>query len=60
MTLESLGSALGAHADIGEPDYSDAGMLQYLRTEHIIPPYQTKGVKVIEMVRIYLASTQKL
>jgi len=31
-------------------------MLQYLRTQRIIPPYQTRGYKVIEMVRVYEAS----
>jgi hypothetical protein len=28
-------------------------MLQYLRTERIVPPYQTRGYKLVEMVRIY-------
>jgi hypothetical protein len=28
-------------------------MLQYLRVERVIPPYQTRGIKIIEMVRIY-------
>ena len=28
-------------------------MLQYLRTERIIPPYQTRGYKLVELVRIY-------
>jgi hypothetical protein len=28
-------------------------MLQYLRTERIVPPYQTKGYKLVELVRIY-------
>ena len=58
MTLEELGRALGAIANVGQPDYADAGMLQYLRTERIVPPYQTKGVKVVEMVRIYLAGSK--
>jgi hypothetical protein len=53
MTLEALASALGAVDGVGEPDYADEGMLQYLRTERIIPPYQTKGVKVVEMIRVY-------
>ena len=53
MTLEGLGEALGGVEGIGVPDYSDAGMLQYLRAERIIPPYQTTGPKVVEMVRIY-------
>jgi hypothetical protein len=58
MTLEELGTALGAVGNIGQPDYSDAGMLQYLRTERIVPPYQTRGIKVVELVRIYLAGSQ--
>jgi hypothetical protein len=56
MTLEELGTALAANEQVGQPDYADAGMLQYLRTERIVPPYQTKGIKVVEMVRIYLIS----
>ena len=28
-------------------------MLQYLRTERVVPAYQTRGFKMIEMVRIY-------
>jgi hypothetical protein len=58
MTLEQLGTALGALEGIGEPDYVDDGMLQYLRTERIVPPYQTKGTKVVEMVRIYAAGVK--
>jgi hypothetical protein len=54
MTLEELGMALGAVESVGQPDYADAGMLQYLRTERIVPPFQTRGVKIVEMVRIYL------
>ena len=53
MSLADLERALANTPGIGEPDYSDEGMLQYLRTERIIPPYQTKGYKVIELVRIY-------
>lgn len=56
MTLASLESALTERSEIGPADYSDDGMLQYLRTERIIPPYQKKGVKVVEMVRIYEAT----
>jgi len=58
MTLEQLGQALGAVEGVGEPDYTDPGMLQYLRAERIIPPYQTTGPKVVEMVRIYVAGTE--
>jgi hypothetical protein len=59
LTLGGLESALAGMADIGAPDYSDDGMLQYLRAERIIPPYQTKGYKLIEMVRIYEAGTPR-
>jgi hypothetical protein len=55
MSLGDLERALSDMPGIGEPDYSDDGMLQYLRTERIIPPYQTKGYKLIELVRIYEA-----
>ncbi len=57
MTLPLLEAALTSVDDIGAPDYSDDGMLQYLRTQRIIPPYQTRGVKLIELVRIYEAGT---
>lgn len=53
MTLRELELALGALIDVGAPDYSDEGMLQYLRSERIVPPYQTRGYKLVEMVRIY-------
>jgi hypothetical protein len=47
MTLPALESVLALVQDIGAPDYSDEGMLQYLRTERIIPPYQTRGSKLV-------------
>ena len=53
MTIAQLEVVLSSDAAIGPPDYSDAGMLQYLRTERIIPPYQTRGYKLVELVRIY-------
>jgi hypothetical protein len=53
LTLAGLEASLTAIADVGAPDYSDDGMLQYLRTERVIPPYQTRGYKLVEMVRIY-------
>lgn len=56
MTLTQLESALASFADIGSPDYADEGMLQYLRTQRIIPPYQTRGIKLVELVRIYDAA----
>jgi len=56
MTVAGLEAALASVPAIGAPDYSDATMLQYLRTERIVPPYQTKGYKLVELVRIYEAS----
>jgi len=53
MTIEELERTLTALPEVGAPDYSDGGMLQYLRTERIVPPYQTRGYKLVEMVRIY-------
>ena len=55
LTLADLSSQLEAAAGIGAPDYSDDGMIQYLRTERVIPPYQTRGYKLVELVRIYEA-----
>jgi len=57
MTLAGLEAALTAMADVGAPDYSDDGMLQYLRTERVVPAYQTRGYKLVELVRIYEAGS---
>jgi hypothetical protein len=51
--LAGLATILEQEASIGAPDYADGNMLQYLRTERIVPAYQTRGFKMIEMVRIY-------
>jgi hypothetical protein len=59
MTLQDLEAALTAIDGVGAPDYSDEGMLQYLRAERIIPPYQTRGYKLVEMVRIYEVGTPR-
>ncbi|OFW26161.1 MAG: hypothetical protein A3H97_15510 [Acidobacteria bacterium RIFCSPLOWO2_02_FULL_65_29] len=53
MTMEGLEQALAAMSAIGACDYADESMLQYLRTERIIPPYQTRGYKLVELVRVY-------
>jgi hypothetical protein len=53
MTVPGLEAALTPVPDIGPPDYSDERMLQYLRTERIVPPYQTRGYKLVELVRVY-------
>jgi hypothetical protein len=59
MTLQGLEAALTGIDGVGAPDYSDEGMLQYLRAERIIPPYQTRGYKLVEMVRIYEVGTPR-
>ena len=59
MTVADLAQALTAAADVGAPDYFDEGMLQYLRSERIIPPYQTRGYKLVELVRIYEAGAPR-
>ena len=59
MSVPELEQALTAAPEIGAPDYSDDAMLQYLRTERIIPPYQTKGYKLVELVRVYEAGTER-
>ncbi len=57
MSIPDLEKALSLAPGIGAPDYADEGMLQYLRTERIVPPYQTKGYKLVELVRVYEAGT---
>ncbi|MCU1382085.1 MAG: hypothetical protein JWL71_782 [Acidobacteria bacterium] len=59
MTLQGLEAALTGIEGVGAPDYGDEGMLQYLRAERIIPPYQTRGYKLVEMVRIYEVGTPR-
>ena len=55
MSVRGLEEVLAAIDGVGPSDYSDDGMIQYLRTERIVPPYQTKGYKLVELVRIYEA-----
>ena len=57
MTLGGLELVLAAIPEIGAPDYSDDGMLQYLRTERILQPYQSRSYKMIEQVRLYETGT---
>jgi hypothetical protein len=59
MTLAGLEAVLTAMSDVGAPDYGDEGMLQYLRSARIVPPYQTRGYKLVELVRIYEAGTPR-
>lgn len=56
-TMEALETALADDPELGAPDYADEGMIQYLHTQRVIPPYQTRGYKLIELVRIYEAGT---
>lgn len=59
MSVADLETQLALAPDVGEADYADEGMIQYLRTERIIPPYQTKGYKLVELVRVYEAGTPR-
>ena len=59
MTLAGLEAVLTGMDGIGAPDYGDEGLLQYLRAERIVPPYQTRGYKLVELVRIYELGTPR-
>jgi hypothetical protein len=59
QTLPGLEAVLTALPAVGAPDYSDEGMLQYLRAERIVPPYQTRGYKLVELVRLYEVGTAR-
>lgn len=58
VTLDDIEALLTSDASIGAPDVVDAGMLQYLRTQRIVPAYQTRGYKLVELIRIYMAGTK--
>lgn len=59
MTLKDLEQAFEAAPGIGAPDFADHGMIQYLRSERIMPPYQTRGYKLVELVRVYEAEAAR-
>ena len=59
MSIPELEKVLAEAPEVGPPDYSDQAMLQYLKTERIIPPYQTKGYKLVELVRVYEAGAPR-
>jgi hypothetical protein len=59
LDVAGLETRMTADPGIGPPDYSDEGMLQYLRTERIVPPYQTRGYKLVELVRLYDAGAPR-
>ena len=58
MSIVDLELLLAETDGVGTPDYSDDGMLQYMRSERIIPPYQTRGYKQVELVRLYEIGTE--
>jgi hypothetical protein len=53
MTIPQLETTLAGIEGIGPADYADESMIQFLRAERIVPPYQTRGYKLVELVRIY-------
>ena len=59
LTMERLAKILDESEGIGAADYLDDGMIQYLKTERVIPPYQTRGYKLVELVRIYEAGSER-
>ena len=59
LSVTDLERVLASTPEIGPPDYADESMLQYLRTERVIPPYQTRGYKLVELVRVYEAGTPR-
>ena len=59
LSVSALEGLLTAHPEIGSADYADDGMLQYLKTERVVPPYQTRGYKLVELVRVYEVGTSR-
>ena len=53
LTLPGLALRLAGIDAVGPADYADDGMIQYLRTERVVAPYQTRGYKLVELVRVY-------
>ncbi|HET7094271.1 MAG TPA: hypothetical protein VFI22_12345, partial [Thermomicrobiales bacterium] len=53
LTLAGLETILAGVDGVGAPDYGDAHMLQFLHAERVVPPYQTRGFKIVELVRVY-------
>ena len=53
LTLRGLELRLSTIGGVGPADYVDDGMIQYLRTERVVAPYQTRGYKLVELVRVY-------
>lgn len=53
MTIPELEARLASHDLVGPADYCDDTMIQYLKTQRIVPPYQTRGYKLVELLRLY-------
>lgn len=53
LDLAGLAGRLSDTPGVGAPDFEDEGMLQYLKAERVAAPWQAKGIKVVEMVRVY-------
>lgn len=58
LGLGEIEAVLSADASIGPADFSDQGLIQYLRTQRIVPPYQSRGYKLVELIRIYLVGIE--
>jgi len=58
LTLADVEAVLSGDEAVGPPDVSDHGMLQYLRTQRIIPAYQTRGYKLVELIRLYVVEAE--
>jgi hypothetical protein len=56
LSIDDLRRKLASSQEFGDADYADEDMIQYLRTERVVAPYQTRGIKVVELVRIYRAA----
>ncbi len=57
LGLAEIAAVLSADESIGAPDFSDEGLIQYLRTQRIVPAYQSRGYKLVELIRIYIVRT---
>ncbi len=58
LRLDAIEARLTADPEIGAPGFADLAMLQYLRTLRIVPAYQTRGYKLVELIRLYLVPVE--
>ena len=59
LSIAQLADLLASAVGIGAADYVDDGMIQYLKSERIVQPYQTRGYKLVELVRVYEAGSPR-